>query len=64
MSKHIITAMRSLTPYLQNEEIATPTTGLAGRITPSPVNKTKVDPKQTIANYVKVIRNQRNTYGE
>lgn len=56
--------MRSLTPYLQNEEIATPTTGLAGRITPSPVNKTKVDPKQTIANYVKVIRNQRNTYGE
>jgi len=64
MSKHVITAMRSLEPYLISDEISDTTKGLAGRVTPSPSVKTNNDPKQTIANYVKIIRNQRNTYGK
>jgi|TARA_R110000803_G_scaffold66077_1_gene127382 hypothetical protein len=64
MSKHIITAMRSLAPYMKTDEVVKPSTGLAGRVTSKPAVVDTSDPKQTIANYVKIIRDQRITHGE
>tara|TARA_B100000780_G_scaffold276486_1_gene245163 strand:+ start:657 stop:848 length:192 start_codon:yes stop_codon:yes gene_type:complete len=63
MSKHIINSMRGLAPYLIEKEEATPSKGLVGRVN-SPPDTGKVDPKQSIANYVSIIRKQRKSYGE
>tara|TARA_R110000744_G_scaffold379519_1_gene497835 strand:- start:1102 stop:1293 length:192 start_codon:yes stop_codon:yes gene_type:complete len=63
MSKHIINSMRSLAPYLMEEEVVAPPKGLAGRVNTAPATG-KVDPKQVIANYVSIIRKQRKSNGE
>jgi|TARA_R110000744_G_scaffold41472_2_gene93839 hypothetical protein len=62
MSKNIIAALRSISPYLKEEEVVSKTKGIASRSTPD-VAKAAPDPKQNIANYVKIIRQQRNTNG-
>jgi hypothetical protein len=63
MSKHIINSMRRIAPYLIEEEVVAPPKGLAGRSKTSTTTD-KVDPTQSIANYVNIIRKQRKTNGE
>ena len=63
MSKNIISALRSLAPYLKEQEAPEAPKGLLGR-SEQPKNTESADPKQSIANYVKIIRQQRNKNAE
>ena len=63
MSKHVISALRSLSPYLKEQEALVTPKGLLGRAE-QPKNTDLADPKQSIANYVKIIRQQRNKNAE
>lgn len=63
MSKNVISALRSLAPYLKEEEATVAPKGLLGRAEPAKT-KAAADPKQAIANYVKIIRQQRNKNAE
>tara|TARA_R110000737_G_scaffold183347_1_gene206912 strand:- start:191 stop:361 length:171 start_codon:yes stop_codon:yes gene_type:complete len=56
--------MRRIAPYLIEEEVVAPPKGLAGRSKTSTTTTDKVDPTQSIANYVNIIRKQRKTNGE
>ena len=59
MSKNVIAALRSLAPYLKEQEAPVAPKGLLGRAE-QPKTTATADPKQAIANYVQIIRQQRN----